>query len=458
MANGAETELIVSIYPADAAAAAAAATTPAPAPTAVLSHVQVRGSVPLPWAQTPNLQWQPPVTLDAASPGQQRGACARHLDRLGEEYGGAVAAVNLIDMCGKSAHSQAQAQLGMAFTEAVFSHQAAQEAAAERRRVTAKGGGGGGGIKGKGAVTYTWFDFHKECAQYQWGRLELLLDKIDADLAGQGWTVLMNGGGQRAVQQQQKGVVRTNCVDNLDRTNVVQSLVARRVLAKALGPSSVAAATAPALDGAFKALWVANADALSRCYAGTPALKTDFVLTGKRTLLKGPVSDGCYAVTRYYVNNFWDGARQDAVALWLGDFRPGGGGGGGGSSSGSRGKSPFGPYYHLSLVPGGLLFTVSKGVQELAPAQLTLQLGSFLVETAMGIARALLFLPDDALLLRLLLVGLMWLLLWAGLLECALTLGPFTTLKTLRRESWRLTDRPVLASLTGRPAPRPRNR
>lgn len=453
-----ETELIVALHPSPNT----------PAPTAVLAHVQVRGSVPLPWAQTPDLSWQPPVMWEVTgSPSALRGPCTRHLDRLCEAYGTPLTAVNLIDNEGKSRHSQAQKALGEAFWQAMTDHavrvgsglgrskQGQGQAAAKTNSADAGADAGGEGLP----MRCEWFDFHKECAKMRWDRLELLMGAIDADVTAQGWTLL--GAASRRRQRRQAGVVRTNCIDNLDRTNVVQSLVARKVLGKALALGPANAPLAPALDRAFKGLWVANADALSRSYAGTPALKTDFVLTGKRTL-RGMLADGANAVTRYYVNNFWDGARQDAVALWLGDFRPASlaagrsaaGSSSGGAGSGSSSKSPFGPHYRLAAVPGGLLFTVSKGVQELAPFQLTLRLGSLLVEAAAGVAQALLFLPDDAVLLRLGLAYLMWLLLWAALLECALTLGPFMTLKTLRRESWRLTDRPALASLTGRPAPR----
>ena len=42
---------------------------------------------------------------------------------------------------------------------------------------------------------------------------------------------------------------------------------------------------------------------MSYLYTGTPALKTDFTRTGKRTH-QGAINDGINAVTRYYINNF----------------------------------------------------------------------------------------------------------------------------------------------------------
>ena len=44
-------------------------------------------------------------------------------------------------------------------------------------------------------------------------------------------------------------------------------------------------------------------DAISRLYAGTPALKRDFTRTGKRTKL-GALDDGMNSLQRYYLNNF----------------------------------------------------------------------------------------------------------------------------------------------------------
>lgn len=51
------------------------------------------------------------------------------------------------------------------------------------------------------------------------------------------------------------------------------------------------------------------------------ALKVDFTKTGKRTL-KGMVDDGRNSIMRYYINNFRDGYKQDAIDLMLGNYKP----------------------------------------------------------------------------------------------------------------------------------------
>jgi hypothetical protein len=46
-------------------------------------------------------------------------------------------------------------------------------------------------------------------------------------------------------------------------------------------------------------------------------MKSGFTRTGKRTF-GGLVDDGVKAVTRYYLNNFQDGAKQDSIDLMTG--------------------------------------------------------------------------------------------------------------------------------------------
>jgi len=51
---------------------------------------------------------------------------------------------------------------------------------------------------------------------------------------------------------------------------------------------------------------------MSILYSGTPALKTDFTRTGKRTYA-GAFNDGVNSVSRYYLNNFTDGYYTDCL-------------------------------------------------------------------------------------------------------------------------------------------------
>lgn len=63
-------------------------------------------------------------------------------------------------------------------------------------------------------------------------------------------------------------------------------------------------------------VWADNANAVSKVYAGSGALKTDFTRTGKRSFF-GLLVDGRRSLERYIMNNFYDVTRQVSIALVL---------------------------------------------------------------------------------------------------------------------------------------------
>jgi len=66
------------------------------------------------------------------------------------------------------------------------------------------------------------------------------------------------------------------------------------------------------LEEIYRSCWTDNADYISILYTGTPALKTDFTRTGKRTKI-GEMNDGKNSLIRYYINNFTDGYNHDCL-------------------------------------------------------------------------------------------------------------------------------------------------
>ena len=71
------------------------------------------------------------------------------------------------------------------------------------------------------------------------------------------------------------------------------------------------------LEQIFRVQWTNNADVLSILYSGTPAMKTDFTATGKRTT-KGALKDGDTSIRRYFLGNFYDSRKQVKSSLNLG--------------------------------------------------------------------------------------------------------------------------------------------
>ncbi|XP_061771164.1 phosphatidylinositol-3-phosphatase SAC1-B isoform X2 [Nerophis ophidion] len=255
--------------------------------TAKASFVQTRGSIPFYWSQRPNLKYKPRPQISKTV--NHLDGFQRHFDSQILLYGKQVI-LNLINQKGS------EKPLEQAFEKMVAS-------------------------LGNGTIKYVAFDFHRECSRMRWHRLQLLLDMV-AELQEEFGYFMVDSDGK--VLLNQEGAFRSNCMDCLDRTNVIQSLLARRSLQSQLRRMGILHANQHLEDQAdfekmYKNAWADNADACAKQYAGTGALKTDFTRTGKRTQW-GLLMDGWNSMIRYYKNNFSDGFRQDSIDLFLGNF------------------------------------------------------------------------------------------------------------------------------------------
>ena len=74
------------------------------------------------------------------------------------------------------------------------------------------------------------------------------------------------------------------------------------------------------MEDCFREFWTDNADRLSMLYSGTGALKVDFTRTGKRSRA-GAFEDGKRAITRYFINNFYDTHNQNTLDFVLGKVK-----------------------------------------------------------------------------------------------------------------------------------------
>ncbi|PHT55078.1 Phosphoinositide phosphatase SAC7 [Capsicum baccatum] len=251
------------------------------------SFVQVRGSIPLLWDQIVDLTYKPKFEIVRLEEAPR--VAERHFLDLRKKYGN-VLSVDLVNKHG------GEGRLNEKFANAM-QHVAGDD------------------------VRYLHFDFHHICGHVHFERLSILYDQIE-DFFIKNRYFLLNEKGEKV--EVQLGVVRTNCIDCLDRTNVTQSMLGRRMLEfqlRRLGifDAEETISTHPNLDESFKILWANHGDDISIQYSGTPALKGDFVRYGKRTV-QGIVNDGCNALMRYYLNNFVDGTKQDAIDLMQGHY------------------------------------------------------------------------------------------------------------------------------------------
>ncbi|WVQ86142.1 hypothetical protein IAT38_008310 [Cryptococcus sp. DSM 104549] len=159
-------------------------------------------------------------------------------------------------------------------------------------------------------VKYIGFDFHAKCHGMKWENISELVESLDFEDMGYLWTL------QGEAIREQKGAFRTNCIDCLDRTNVVQSAIARRVLSTMLVQLGLQAG-GPTVENVFNDIWANNGDTISLCYAHTSALKGDFVRTGKRDL-SGMLHDGVSSVSRMFYGAVSDFFAQAVISFALG--------------------------------------------------------------------------------------------------------------------------------------------
>lgn len=250
------------------------------------SYVQLRGSIPLYWTQKTNLKYKPMIKIDNTK--NHTDVFQKHIGKYLGTYDGKVM-INLINQHGM------EGNLEKAFSDSFK-------------------------LINDPNLKYEFFDFHKQCGKDKWDRLSILINRLANDQDSFGYFCQ----NQNTVLNNQVGIFRTNCIDCLDRTNVVQSLLAKRILQVQLIKLSIISEAESIesnfqLHQTFRDMWADNGDFLSKQYAGTGALKSDFTRTGKRTVF-GMARDGVNSLTRYYLNNFQDGFRQDSIDLFLGNY------------------------------------------------------------------------------------------------------------------------------------------
>ena len=257
------------------------------------SFLQIRGSIPLFWRQNVRIKYKPELEIVQDAPNES--AFRKHRDSILKRYN-RVAIANLVDSHG-----------GEAELSAIFS----QLSQLDPELV-------------KNSWKYVEFDFHLQCRNMAYNNIDKLVTFLEKELDDYGYfegdTVAVS------MLKEQGGIVRTNCMDCLDRTNVVQSVLAKRALLNQLKDFEILPSSAsfddfgPVLQGIFRNVWADNADAISTQYSGTGALKTDFTRTGNRTTM-GSLQDGINSVLRYYFGNFSDGKRQDSLDLLFGAYK-----------------------------------------------------------------------------------------------------------------------------------------
>ncbi|KAF3942204.1 Synaptojanin-1 [Dactylella cylindrospora] len=265
------------------------------------SYTQIRGSVPVFWEQQAGLlPGQQKITI-TRSPEATQPSFDRHLEGISTKYG-ATHIVNLL-----SAMKPGEAELTRMYNIMIRNSPLLGQSDKNKTGELVKA---------------TEFDFHEETrAGYEAAAQIRRFIENSADSFAYFLTEDVDHDNDEtttphsAVILQQEGVFRTNCLDCLDRTNLIQQIISQMAIERFLRHRNERAISE--LWARHSVLWADNGDALSRIYAGTGALKSSFTRSGKSSL-GGVLADIRKSATRMYINNFADKGRQNTIDMLLG--------------------------------------------------------------------------------------------------------------------------------------------
>lgn len=203
-----------------------------------MSFTQVRGSVPVYWSQ-PGYKYRPPPRLDKDVVETQL-AFEKHFNDELLTYK-AVCIVNLVEQSGK------EKVIFDAYSDHILKYNSSH-------------------------LIYVAFDFHDYCRGMRFENVSALIEAVAPEAGAMGF----HWQDAKGSICHQKSVFRVNCMDCLDRTNVVQTAMGKAVLESQLVKLGLAPPYSPIpeqLKSPFMILWANNGDIISRQYAGTNALK-----------------------------------------------------------------------------------------------------------------------------------------------------------------------------------------
>ncbi|ESO10569.1 hypothetical protein HELRODRAFT_72070 [Helobdella robusta] len=243
------------------------------------SFVQTRGSIPLYWSQDNNkMVPKPPIILDQSDPFGS--AAGQHFNQLLGRFGSPVIVLDLVKKKEKKKHES------LLSDEFVVCIKYLNQFLPVEHRIK--------------YIGYDMARVSKNCP------LDVLASHEEA--------------GRR-----QNGVVRTNCIDCLDRTNTAQYAIAKCALIKQLYSLGVIDNFSLDYDSdcmrMMEDLFEDQGDTLALQYGGSQLVHR---IRGYRKLTAWTSSsrDIMQTLSRYYSNTFSDSEKQNAMNIFLGVFIP----------------------------------------------------------------------------------------------------------------------------------------
>ena len=180
--------------------------------------------------------------------------------------------------------------------------------------------------KGNKTFRYYYFDMQNQCQRDNYSKIDYLIQNIEPAINV--FQFYSEDLSTHEVLKHQKGTTRTNCLDCLDRTNVIQTRISWLVCQKMLSylnlniqnifkiEEKFFALTNNQFKENFKDIWAENGDQISIQYAGTASTITTVTKTGGHNLM-GIIQHGIATVSRIYQGSFEDYFKQECIDTFL---------------------------------------------------------------------------------------------------------------------------------------------
>ena len=184
-------------------------------------------------------------------------------------------------------------------------------------------------IQNNNGIRYTYFNMQAECPKDNYSKIDSLMNTISPIATI--FNFFSENLKTKEVYTVQKGTIRTNCLDCLDRTNVIQMRISWIILENMFkklnldnqniqrifnSKESFFSQENNELKTKFKNIWAENGDQISIQYAGTPSTITTVTKTGGHGFM-GFIQHGFATVTRLYKGNFEDYFKQECIDVFL---------------------------------------------------------------------------------------------------------------------------------------------
>uniref|UniRef100_A0A803KQX4 SAC domain-containing protein n=1 Tax=Chenopodium quinoa TaxID=63459 RepID=A0A803KQX4_CHEQI len=289
-------------------------------PTEITSIVQNRASIPLCWSQKPSLfNLKPDILLSEGN--HVYDATQLHFKNMRLRYGVPIIILNLIK---SSKETHREYLLHKKFEEAVNFVNA--ELDVEDR------------------VDFVSLDLDAAFRDEKTDELKKLQGLVENALSKTGIFsyqmaqnvnnkssldssyVGINSSDSNNICNNQKGIIRVNCLDSLDRTNFAQYVYGLVSLGHQLHTLGIIESQVINIEDPLAcdlmSLYQAMGDALSRQYGGSPAHHKIFSKIRGQYKMASQFQEFMKSIQRHCSNSFTDGAKQHAIDLFLGHYKP----------------------------------------------------------------------------------------------------------------------------------------